>query len=218
MREQLVQYVDLLFAGTVDCDEMKQEILQNTLDRFDDLVAQGKSPEAAYRLSITGIGDVSEILGCVTKSENTSSQIPASENTESVRDDEEKKKLRAIGISLYILCAIPLFILSDLGLETIGLSLTICLVAIATYIMIVTGKKSNEQDTEKASIATDTPQQNLKDSINKLIGAITLAIYLIVSFATNAWYITWLIFPIFGCVKGLMNAIIDLKEACKYEN
>ena len=30
MREQLVQYIDLLFAGTADSDEMKQEILQNT--------------------------------------------------------------------------------------------------------------------------------------------------------------------------------------------
>ena len=218
MREQLVQYIDLLFAGTADCDEMKQEILQNTLDRFDDLVSQGKSPEAAYRLSITGIGDISEILGCTAKPESAASQIPPAEKIQPERDVDDKKKLRAVGISLYILCAIPLFILSDLGLETIGLSLTICLVAIATYIMIVTGKKSDDQDTEKASLCPDSPQQNLKDSINKLIGAITLAIYLIVSFSTNAWYITWLIFPIFGCVKGLVNAIVDLREACKYEN
>ena len=63
MREQLIQYVNLLFAGAIDCEEVKQEILQNTLDRFDDLVAQGKSPEAAYRLAIAGIGDINEILG-----------------------------------------------------------------------------------------------------------------------------------------------------------
>ena len=42
MREQLAQYVELLFAGTTDTDEIRQEILQNSLDRFDDLVAQGK--------------------------------------------------------------------------------------------------------------------------------------------------------------------------------
>ena len=45
MREHLIQYVNLLFAGTSGTEEIKQEILQNTLDRFDDLVAQGKSPE-----------------------------------------------------------------------------------------------------------------------------------------------------------------------------
>ena len=63
MREQLIQYVSLLFAGAENCEDTRQEILQNTLDRYDDLIAQGKSEEAAYRLAITGIGDVSEILG-----------------------------------------------------------------------------------------------------------------------------------------------------------
>ena len=59
MREQLIQYVELLFAGAPDSEEIKQEILQNTLDRFDDLIDQGKTPEAAYRLAISGIGDIS---------------------------------------------------------------------------------------------------------------------------------------------------------------
>lgn len=63
MREQLIQYVQLLFAGAADCDDTRQEILQNTLDRYDDLVAAGKTPEAAYRLAIMGIGDINEILG-----------------------------------------------------------------------------------------------------------------------------------------------------------
>ena len=61
MREQLIQYVNLLFAGSSDHYDMRQEILQNTLDRYDDLVAQGKTPEAAYRLAIAGIGDVQEV-------------------------------------------------------------------------------------------------------------------------------------------------------------
>ena len=42
MREQLISYVDLLFAGTTGCEDMKQEILQNTLERYDDLLAQGR--------------------------------------------------------------------------------------------------------------------------------------------------------------------------------
>ena len=54
MREQLIQYVQLLFAGAADCDDTRQEILQNTLDRYDDLVAAGKTPEAAYRLARPG--------------------------------------------------------------------------------------------------------------------------------------------------------------------
>ena len=42
MREQLIQYVNLLFVGATGCEDIKQEILQNTLDRYDDLIAEGK--------------------------------------------------------------------------------------------------------------------------------------------------------------------------------
>ena len=58
MKEQLIQYVNLLFAGASDSEEIKQEILQNTLDRYDDLVSQGKSEAAAYRLAISTEGVV----------------------------------------------------------------------------------------------------------------------------------------------------------------
>ena len=44
MREQLIQYVSLLFAGAENCEDTRQEILQNTLDRYDDLIAEGIMP------------------------------------------------------------------------------------------------------------------------------------------------------------------------------
>jgi len=217
MKEKLIQYVDLLFAGVADSDDMKQEILQNTLDRYDDLIAQGKQPEAAYRLAISGIGDINEILGTIPQSSRTAAHYVSHEDAPAETENIHNKKLRALGIALYILCFIPLFLFSDIGLETLGLCLTVCLVAVATYIMIITGKKEKDDEEEKDD-QPSTPQQELKQSIGKLAGALTLAIYLIVSFATGAWYITWIIFPISGCVKGLVNAILDLKEARKHEN
>ena len=62
MKDQLTKYVDLLFAGADHAEEIKMEILQNTLDRYDDLIEQGKTPQAAYSLAISGIGDPSEII------------------------------------------------------------------------------------------------------------------------------------------------------------
>ena len=63
MRDDLEKYVNLLFAGDPEAEEIKQEILLNTLDRYDDLIAQGKNPQAAYSLAIAGIGDISELIG-----------------------------------------------------------------------------------------------------------------------------------------------------------
>lgn len=216
MREQLIQYVELLFAGMQDCEDMKQEILQNTLDRYDDLIAEGKVPEAAYRLAITGIGDINEILG--TRNQNAPAVSYAWIKKETTDNDTPAKKLmRAIAIGLYILCPLPLFVLSELGMETLGLCGLLAIVAVATVLIILGGKKSVEIEAEARSNTNMTPQEELRKAIHSIINAIGLVLYFIVSFATGAWYITWLIFPIMGAVWGLTKAILDLKEAMDHE-
>lgn len=208
MREQLIQYVNLLFAGAPDSEEMKQEILQNTLDRYDDLLEQGKKPEAAYRLAISGIGDIYEILGTPVSPSQPQAVIPPVHNQ---AEDAQGKKLRAAAFAFYILCAVPLIILSELGMDTLGLCLTLAMVAYATYLMII----SKKQDDNKAEVKVNQPNpgNGLHESINSLIWAIGLAAYFIISFTTRTWYITWVIFPMIGCVQGLVKACMDLKEA-----
>lgn len=215
MREQLQQYVELLFAGAPDSEDIKQEILQNTLDRYDDLIAQGKVPEAAYRLAITGIGDINEILGSAAQ------VIPAAPARE-VHPEEDaaaakRKRTRAIAIGLYIICIIPLIILSELGLGILGLCATLSIVAVATVAIIQNQEPDDEEEVHQ-SRKPDSPRGELHRSIRSLIGIITLIVYLAVSFLTGAWYITWLIFPLSGAVKGLVRAILDLKEAVDHEN
>ena len=214
MREQLIQYVDLLFAGAADCDEIKQEILQNTLDRFDDLVAQGKSPEAAYRLAIAGIGDINEILGAAIHAP-AASATPVQNVQLEAAEDIRRKKIRAGAIALYIICALPLIILSEFGLDILGLCLTLLIVAFATYLMIVTGKKDDDDDDDETE--SKEAKHPLKDSIGKLIWVLGLVAYFAISFTFGAWHITWLLFPIMACARGLSDAIIDLVEVTKNE-
>ena len=214
MREQLTQYVELLFAGAKDCEDIKQEILQNTLDRYDDLVAEGKVPEAAYRLAITGIGDVNEILGVKPQAAPVYHSAPPSAQKQD-NDTPMKKLLRAVAIGLYILCPVPLFVLSELGMDTLGLCGLLAIVAVATVLIVLGAKKeSKEAKTEEIL----TPQQELKKSVGNLVWAVGLAVYFVISFMTGAWHVTWLIFPITGAVQGLVRAILDLKEAVENEN
>ena len=224
MREQLSQYVGLLFAGTTGMEEIRQEILQNSLDRFDDLVAQGKSPEAAYRLTISGIGDINEILGQSTAQSaqaptsapgavSTSDPVPAAE-----QESKSTKLLRSIAIALYILCAIPVIFF-----EEIGLCITLVLVAVATGILVYIGKDEPENesvnDTAAPVQATFPPAPKKKSKAQKIICAIIwlagLGAYFALSFTTRAWFITWLVFPMTACVNGIVRGIFDLKEACK---
>ena len=209
MKEQLVSYVNLLFAGATDTQDIKQEILQNTLDRYDDLVEQGKSPEAAYRLAISGIGDINEILG----QEKPESYVPQSA-PETNEDEKRFKTLRAAAIAMYIACPIPLFAIGN----EIGLCLMLLLIAAATALIIMSSKKEPESiQTSPVAYSSNTQHspetQKLIKTIGLVVLVICLALYLAFSFLTGAWFITWILFPLFACIKGLIVACIDLKEA-----
>ena len=215
MREQLIQYVELLFAGAPNSTEIKQEILQNTLDRYDDLISQGKSVEAAYQLAISGIGDISEIIGQEPSYEAPRYEEPVYRSTsEETQENKDKKMKRAVAVAMYILCPFPLIILSEFGESTIGLFLMFLLIAAATFLLIMNGEDKKEAPTEERAIAMRNPESPIK----RMIGIITLIIYLVISFSTGAWFITWLIFPIATCVKQLIRTCMDLKEASEYEN
>lgn len=217
MREQLIQYVELLFAGAPDSQEIKQEILQNTLDRYDDLLSQGKAPEAAYRLAISGIGDINEVLGRESDPSGAAFQnaVPAEDE-----DPVQARKTRAAAIAMYILSPVPLFILSEWNQATMGLCFTLLLVAAATYLLMTVRKSYHNPQQQTAHMKREevTRHQLRSRAVGKILGPISLVVYLLVSFLTHAWYITWVIFPIFGCIQGLIQAILDLKEADQYEN
>lgn len=219
MREHLIHYVDLLFAGAPEAADIKQEILQNTLDRYDDLVSQGKNPQAAYSLAIAGIGDVSELLGSVPAAP---AQIPAPDaahyaHAESREKPLWKKVLTAIAIFLYIIAIIPLLVLSEMGMDVIGLCGTISIVAVATVAIIAGYGSKQEQPKQEEKQEVLTPRQEMKKAIKKTISTVGLVVYFVISFATGAWYITWLIFPIVAAIEGVVSACLDLKEAKDHE-
>lgn len=212
MREQLIQYVKLLFAGTPNSYDMQQEILQNTLDKYDDLISQGKTPEAAYRLAISGIGDISEILG----SDPAPTTPPATSLSPQPEQTNKKKWMRAVAIGMYICCVIPLFIFGNIGNGVLGLCLMFVMIAAATVLIIMASNGSKDDDDEEKKESDRYQQKHpLYKTYKSISGWLTLGIYLVVSFATGAWYITWLIFPISACIDSVIKAILDLQEVHK---
>lgn len=276
MREQLIQYVNLLFAGNGDVEDIKQEILQNTLDRYDDLIAQGKPAGEAYRQAIAGIGDVNEIINgkaapdfVEENREPVYAPMPEFEDTAPA----VSRMMRAIAIFLYIISPVPLFLFSitnwtEVGLccllvivaaatallilfkksgapltmyritraaavflyiispaplflfsimnwAEVGLCFLLVIVAAATVLLILFKKPDDVNEYTQSSTQsarTDNPRKQLKKSVGSLISTIGLVAYFVISFSTGAWFITWLIFPIIGAVKGVVNSCIDLKE------
>ncbi len=118
MREQLKIYLDSVFASAAKTkrnNDLREEILANLYDKYDGYVADGDSPEEAYRKTIAGIGDLSSLFERLEKEEPTASTtVPIRIPLESDKQRESYPAIRAIllagAIFLYILSFVPVII------------------------------------------------------------------------------------------------------------
>ena len=79
------------------------------------------------------------------------------------------------------------------------------MVAVATALMILAGRDRREACKKR-------------NSVTSAIWWTALAVYFVISIATGAWPVSWVIFPVTGCINGIVRAVFDLKEAKKNEN
>jgi hypothetical protein len=132
----------------------------NVCDRYDDLVREGKSESAAYNISISGIGDISELIEEIKgeqgdKYDFDDSTCSTSRSTR-VFTAEEKKEIEkyqvrrgvmnSVAIALYILCWVPVVWFSSFGeyfgghgdvMSVIGVTGMMIMIAAATVLMVM---------------------------------------------------------------------------------
>lgn len=139
MKEQLKQYIDSVFASAADTQknrELKEEIYADLCDKYDARIAEGAAPHEAYRRTVAGVGDLSELLGNMEKKDtsheekgdgNSGSYKYRSETAETPKQEdrvqmepEERRKSFELIRSLILAFAIALYILSPLPTIIIG--------------------------------------------------------------------------------------------------
>lgn len=217
MENKLRAYMEELFSEvtpTKQAVELKEEILQNLMDKYHDLLAEGKSPEAAYNIAVSSIGDTDELLSTLKQGTQTFSQ----EQLENRR--KKSAILISISVMLYILSVIPVILFEQFGYEIIGVSLMFIMVAIATGLIIYNAmtkpkylKKDDSMVEEFKEWKTNqySPNRSVMKAINSAIWSITVVIYMIISFTTFAWHITWVLFLIAAAVQGVVKAVFELR-------
>lgn len=224
METRLREYMDDVFRDvrpTRKSVELKEEILQNLIDKYHDLVAQGKSPEAAYNIAIASIGDMNELLGAFREEQKEPDYV-----WEEIEAEGKKRSaiLISVAVMLYIISIIPPVIfsyISDDGLlgEVIGPCLMLLLIALATGILIYNGmtrpKKKDYDETIVEEFRewhdrSKEKKQAMK-SVRGAVGSLILVAYFVVSFTTGAWHITWVLFLVEGALDNVVKAIFDLK-------
>jgi len=102
MYDKLKIKVDELFENapnTKRAYEIKEEFMSNLTDKYDDLIAEGKSENEAVNIAIAGVGDVDSIIKELNEKENNN-------KNEYEKIEKQRKKsaaLIAIAVALYII-------------------------------------------------------------------------------------------------------------------
>lgn len=167
MKAKLKDYIDTIFSDapqTYRAYELKEEMYTDLCEKYDDMIAEGKTPASAYHAVISGVGDISELIEELKKEAGTSTagregpkeppKGPSHGNTQagSFYTAEEQASIRryknrcavmtAVSVAMYILCWLPLVLLGtllgDLG-GIVGLVVMFLMIAAATAILIIQG-------------------------------------------------------------------------------
>ena len=145
---------------------------------------------------------------------STDELLTGKKTDEVVNNDIENKKSNAlilsISIFLYFLAVILLIFTETVLKFNDGISVSIFLIicAIATCLIIYNSvsKGNSEQKKEEKTI-----KNKLQKQIEEIITSITLVIYLMVSFITMAWHITWILWIINVLICEIVKLVFILK-------
>lgn len=143
--------------------------------------------------------------------------VPHYQTLEDNEKAEKQKKLSgillAVAVMLYILSLVPVILLDNTKyIDSLGPALMFLMIAIATgliiYRAVVLSKKSKQLSRDEENERKDN---KTKKAVNSCIWSLTVALYFIISFATKAWYVTWVMFLIGAAVQNIAEAVYDLK-------
>lgn len=153
--------------------------------------------------------------GSLPKEENTYYNCIEPQKTyydESEKEADEKKRrlsafLLAVSVMFYIMCVIPPIAIRD---DVIGPVVMFVMIAVATGLIIYRSIAFSKLPQRQNTAVYEKENDSVRKAITGCVWAADIAAYFIVSFATGAWYITWLIFPIGGAVSTIASAVYDL--------
>ncbi len=216
MNKKIKNYVEVLFSDIPKSKkalELKEEMLSNMNERFNDYTLDGKSENQAYSLVISNLGDIDEMLKEVMPTEEFSKRSDFYRT--------RNAKWKAFAIMLYILSPAVLMG-SDIIFNSgeMGLLVMFLLIAIATGIMVFISSstppefKTNDKDDDSFDYSVlKNPQdrQSLKLFIS-IFWSATTVIYFLVSFLTMDWHITWLIFVVAGIIESIIKTSYALMK------
>lgn len=217
MNRKLKDYIDQLFAQVSDSTyarELKEEMLINLNDRYEDLLIEGKSKEEAFIIVTSSIGDIRELLSGLDET----AVIITTKDIEKHR--KESALIRSIAIMLYIISPAMLIALSIFNMPVLGVVVLLIIVAGATGLLVYdnVSKPENLKDEyaeskrKESLTAEQRKKENIKEAIQAIFWLLVVGIYLLMSFMLDIWAYSWVIFIIAAAINKVIDLLFELKE------
>ena len=167
MEDKLRAHMDHLFREvplTKKSVELKEEILQNLVDKYHDLIAEGKSEEAAYNIAVASVGDISELLDSLK--EESAAPDPACSD-EYIHWKKRSAILVPIAVMLYILSVLPVIVTEELHVnDAIGACGFFLFIGIATAIIIFNNMSKPTMDKLDSTIVNEFKEWKANQDAN----------------------------------------------------
>lgn len=195
--------------------ELKEELLANLMDKYNDLLSSGMSEQDAFNITISGIGDIDDLIAGLKKN-----------NSFDYEKNEEQRKKRAllisVAVAMYIMSVGILIFLNEVLNVNDGIAVFIMLTidAAATGIIIYSSishpkyLKSDDtivEDFKEWKSSTNADKEVLK-SIKAIVWLVIVALYFFLSFQLEIWAFSWIIFIIGAAIEKIITLAFQLRK------
>lgn len=208
MNEKIIKHVEGIFENaprTRRSLELRDEMIANLNDRYNDLIAEGKDAETAYSMVIAGIGDIDELIQTLREQE-------VFDPVQAQMQRQKSALLISLAVAIYIMSFIPFFALGMLLNNNVGMVIGVVLMficwAAATMLLVYNAASKPKYEKTEDTIVEDFKEftsnkrksEAVRKSLYSLVPILTVIIYLILGFAFDFWHPGWMIFllvPVF---------------------
>ncbi|HEY5562128.1 MAG TPA: permease prefix domain 1-containing protein [Clostridiaceae bacterium] len=219
MYEKLNKKIEELFEAapkTRRANELKEELLANLIDKYNDQISQGRSEDEAVSIVVSDIGDVDDLIkGLKEQNVLDYGQIQ--------KERQKTALVLSSAIGIYIMSVVVLILTTAVFNTdgTIGVCIMLTMDAVATWLIIYYSmSRPRYVKTEDTIVedfkewkSTSNRKNNILKSVRSIVWTLITAIYLIVSFLFGAWAFSWIIFILGVALERIITLIFQLKES-----
>lgn len=220
--EVIRNYVEALFSSLPkrqDIVQMKLEMLENLEEKYNALLAEGKSEHEAAGAVIASIGTIDELrAGLGLPADAPAPTDPLTADPALVAEFKSfKEKMGvaiAVAVALFILAPVSYLIAENFFGEGIGIVLFFLLIAVGTGICIIFGVR---EDTYEALLRIEDGGDSAHTGrLTKLFSSIAFpiaaVIYLFLGFFADLWHSGWIIFVLTAVLTAAIAAIEEFRR------